>query len=53
MLAVVKQIILYNTDGNAETVLAADEFSAEIPDEMLNFKGYSKTNMISFMSSLM
>ncbi len=49
----IKQIILYNSDGNVETVLAADEFSAEIPDEMLNFKGYSKTNMISFMSSLM
>lgn len=41
-------------EGNdAKNVLIADEFTHDIPDEMLNFKGYSKTNMISFMKSLM
>ena len=40
-------------NNQAKTVLVADEFTHEIPDEMLSFKGYSKTNMISFMSSLM
>ena len=49
----IKQMTMFDTDGNAKNVLIADEFSSEIPDEMLNFKGYSKTNIISFMSSLM
>ena len=49
----VKQMTLYNSGGTADAVLVADEFSAEIPAEMFNFKGYSKTNIISFMSSLM
>lgn len=49
----IKQMTLFDTDYNAKTVLVADEFSSEIPDEMLNFKGYSKTNIISFISSLM
>ena len=49
----IRQLIVYNADGKAETVLETDEFSAQIPDDMLNFKGYSKTNMISFMSSMM
>ncbi|MBO5934603.1 MAG: hypothetical protein J6Q94_03845 [Clostridia bacterium] len=40
-------------NNEAKTVLIADEFTHEIPDEMLGFKGYSKTNMISFMKSLM
>ena len=35
-----------------ERILYAAHFTG-IPDEMLNFKGYSKTNMISFLSSLM
>ena len=47
------QMTVFNSDGSAATVIAADEFSAEIPDEMLNFKGYSKTNMITFISSMM
>lgn len=47
------QMAVFNSDGSASTVIAADEFSAEIPEEMLNFKGYSKTNMISFITSLM
>lgn len=46
------QMTLYE-NNQAKTVLVADEFTHEIPDEMLSFKGYSKTNMISFMSSLM
>lgn len=49
----IKQMTMYDIDGNAKTVLVADEFSTEIPEEMLNFKGYSKTNIISFISSLM
>lgn len=49
----IRQLILYNADGKADTVLETDEFSAQIPGDMLNFKGYSKTNMISFMSSMM
>lgn len=49
----IRQLILYNADGKADTVLETDEFSEKIPDDMLNFKGYSKTNMISFMSSMM
>ena len=49
----IRQMTMFDTDGNAKNVLIADEFSSEIPDEMLNFKGYSKTNIISFMSSLM
>ena len=44
---------LFDSDSKAKTVLVADEFSLEIPEEMMNFKGYSKTNIISFMSSLM
>lgn len=49
----IKQMTMFDSDGNAKNVLVADEFTADIPDEMLNFKGYSKTNIISFMSSLM
>lgn len=47
------QMILYNSDGTADTVVELDEFSAEYPADMLTFKGYSKTNVISFISSLM
>lgn len=49
----IKQMTLFDKDGTANTVLVADEFLSEIPEEMLNFKGYSKTNMLSFISSLM
>lgn len=49
----VVQMILYNSQGSAETVVELDEFTAELPEEMLTFKGYSKTNMISFISSMM
>lgn len=49
----IKQMVLFNEDDKPDTVLEADEFTAEIPAEMLNFKGYSKTNIISFMSSMM
>lgn len=49
----VKQMIMYGSSGSADTILDADEFTAEIPDEMFNFKGYSKTNILSFVSSLM
>lgn len=49
----IRQMTMFDADGNAKNVLIADEFVADIPDEMLNFKGYSKTNIISFMSSLM
>ena len=49
----IKQMTLFDSDSKAKTVLVADEFSLEIPEEMMNFKGYSKTNIISFMSSLM
>lgn len=49
----IKQMTMYDAQSNASTVLVADEFSSEIPEEMLNFQGYSKTNIISFMSSLM
>lgn len=47
------QLTMFDKNGTAKTVLIADEFTGKIPDEMLNFKGYSKTNMISFISSLM
>lgn len=46
------QMTLFENE-EAKNVLIADEFISEIPDNMLNFKGYSKTNMISFMKSLM
>ncbi len=49
----VVQMVLYNSQGGAETVVELDEFSADLPEEMLTFKGYSKTNMISFISSMM
>lgn len=49
----IKQMAMFDAQSNASTVLVADEFSSQIPDEMLNFQGYSKTNIISFMSSLM
>lgn len=49
----IQQMTVFNSDGTAATIIEADEFSAEIPDEMLNFKGYSKTNMIAFISSMM
>lgn len=48
----IKQMSLFENE-DAKNVLVADEFSSEIPEDMLNFKGYSKTNMISFMTSLM
>ena len=49
----VVQMILYNPQGGVETVVDFDEFTAGYPDDMLTFKGYSKTNMISFISSMM
>lgn len=49
----IKQITQYSSSSEAKTILQADEFSAEIPDDMLTFKGYSKTNMISFMKDFM
>lgn len=48
----IKQMSLFENE-EAKNVLIADEFLSEIPEDMLNFKGYSKTNMISFMTSLM
>ena len=48
---IVQMTLFENND--AKNVLIADEFTYDIPDEMLNFKGYSKTNIISFMTSLM
>lgn len=47
------QMILYDSQNNPETVVDIDEFTAGYPENMLTFKGYSKTNMISFISSLM
>ncbi len=47
------QMTMFSADGEAKTILVADEFTNEIPSEMLNFKGYSKTNIVSFVSSLM
>ena len=47
------QMTLFNPDGVAINILIADEFTDEIPENMLTFKGYSKTNMISFLTSLM
>ena len=47
------QMILYNSERNPDTVVDIDEFTAGYPEDMLTFKGYSKTNMISFISSLM
>lgn len=49
----IMQMTVFNSDGTPATIIIADEFSAVIPEEMLNFKGYSKTNMISFITSLM
>lgn len=49
----IKQIIQYSPNNEASSVITLDEFSAEIPAEMLNLKGYSKTNMISFLSDMM
>lgn len=49
----IKQFFKADPDGSDLNVLEADEFSSEIPEEMLNFKGYSKTNIITFVSSLM
>lgn len=48
----IKQITQYS-NSDAKTVLQADEFSSEIPSDMLTFKGYSKANMISFLKDLM
>lgn len=47
------QMILYNAQGGTDTVVEFDEFTAGYPSDMLTFKGYSKTNMISFISSMM
>lgn len=47
------QLILYNSQGDADTVVELDEFTAGYPSDMLTFKGYSKTNMISFLSAMM
>jgi len=47
------QMILYDSRKNPETIVDIDEFTAGYPEDMLTFKGYSKTNMISFISSLM
>ncbi len=51
--AEILQMTLFNPDAVAINILIADEFTAEIPENMLTFKGYSKTNMISFLTSLM
>lgn len=49
----IKQMAMYDKNGKADTILIADEFTAEIPSNMLTLKGYSKQNIISFMSSMM
>lgn len=49
----VKQMTQYASNGTAKTVLQADEFTSEIPSDMLSFQGYSKTNIISFMKDFM
>ncbi len=47
------QMILCDSQKNPETIVDIDEFTAGYPEDMLTFKGYSKTNMISFISTLM
>ena len=49
----IKQLAVYGKDGSASMALKADEFTGEIPGDMLTLQGYSKTNMISFFSALM
>lgn len=49
----IKQLTVYKADGSAGTVLQADEFTAVIPSDMFCLQGYSKTNILSFMSSMM
>lgn len=49
----IKQLAVYDKSGNATMALKADEFTGEIPEDMLTLQGYSKTNMISFFSALM
>ncbi|MBR5233845.1 MAG: hypothetical protein IKW03_06515 [Clostridia bacterium] len=47
------QMVLYDSQHKPDTIVDFDEFTAGYPEDMLTFKGYSKTNMISFISSLM
>lgn len=47
------QIIQSDADGSVTSVIELDEFSKEIPSEMLSFKGYSKKNLISFITDMM
>ncbi len=47
------QIEVADGNGTVSTVLKIDEFDASIPADMLTLKGYSKTTMLSFFSSLM
>ena len=47
------QIIQSEADGSVRSVIELDEFSKEIPSEMLSFKGYSKKNIISFIKDMM
>lgn len=47
------QFAVFDAAGAAKTALEIEEFSAQIPSNMLNFKGYNKTNIVSFMKDLM
>lgn len=47
------QMTMFTPQQVPMNILIADEFTSEIPENMLTFKGYSKTNMISFLKSLM
>lgn len=47
------QIVQFEGTSTVKTIITLDEFSAEIPSDMLTFKGYSKKNMISFVSDMM
>ncbi len=47
------QMVLYDSQKKPDTIVDFDEFTAGYPSDMLTFKGYSKTNMISFISSIM
>ncbi|MBQ8210060.1 MAG: hypothetical protein IJZ35_05715 [Clostridia bacterium] len=47
------QMIQYDSNGTANTILQADEFTADFDKSMLSLDGYSKTNIISFVTDLM
>lgn len=47
------QIVQFDGASTVKTIISLDEFTDKIPSDMLTVKGYSKKNMISFVTEMM